>query len=908
MGQPRTSTSNDDSTLLSTVSGTCYNWDEGLLLPKTFHVMTLGGTSPNSPDGINSTEPYSKVKATQSIYYFLTPQKIQKRVALSARPAGAITLSKSDAEEVMYKFKKEFEETFSKGWDDDKAGDVEFVGFTDDTGVVGSFGRTLLTFTLQSVPLSLACYAITAVVCSLLLANFRDYVRSRMALGMFGALVAVIAFSAAIGLTALFNIKLNIVQMWTLPFLMVGLGMDDMFILALAADVFFSKEENKRNGRHNMETAEHIFIEAYENVGIPVSLTSVVNAAMFSIMTISDIAAVKLTAITAVISVILLYLTMMTSFAAAIALDFKRQIENRNDVFCCFDNYAIAVSKVDPKLKAKKMEEEEKDGQTLPQLKHFFWDRGYAPMMKSIVGRVLILVIALVLFILACVGLSQMQIGLGLEEFFPEGSLGNRFASLQSEFFPTWPAQMNWGKVKYYDKDTQLDMMEQFEDVVLGKRVTTIDTDYLWTASVAEWSMIADYDLGYCDSSSVLTSGNCGPVLSTTCTGTWVENTPELRLAREGGVCRSGSELAAVNSSYDTTKEYCPVLHLSEADYAMCVGLYVNYTLLYSTLAPGFALEDDKMTPQVPIKFSKASGSTMFTYDLDSTEAYVSMISDARDACDDSSGPHCWVSGIAFEYWEQYITIETWLLEISGFGLLIAFAVSSIFFYIGFNTHGQKESGAPPPSLICGVVDQQDAFLSLICGLIVALNSALSLFVVVGMSALSGVNMCGLSAMACLMSAGFSVEFSVHVVHRFVEADPSLSPVDRVIEGVESLFMPTALGFISSAVGIMTLLFSRFSFVLIYFFVPLFIMLVVTFFFGIFMLPAILSVVDVDIFKLHGKVDEANAKPKEVEVELVNMEPTFNALNQTKTPDAPINNANEGPIFSAVNDGRAEQL
>jgi hypothetical protein len=889
MGQPRTSTDNDDEVLLGAASEICYNWDEGLVLPEAFPVMTLGGTSPRDAEDVNSTNPYNRIRALQSIYYFLHPDKIQSRVASEDRPQGAKTISKGKAEEILYKFKKEFEKTYSSGWNDDKDGDVQFVGFTDDTGVIGSFGRTLSTFTVQSLPLSLLCYVITAVVCSLLLANLHDYVRSRMALGMFGSIAAVVAFSGALGLTCIFNIKLNIVQTWTLPFLMVGLGMDDMFILALAADVFFAKEENKRNGRHNMNSAEEIFIEAYENVAIPVSLTSVVNAAMFSIMTLSDIAAVKLTAVTAVLSVIMLYFTMMTCFAAAIALDFQRQIDNRNDIFCCFENYEMAMTKAEEKKHMKKVEQEEKEGQTLPELKHLFWDRGYAPMMRSTIGRIVILLIALVLFILACVGMSQMEVGLGLEEFFPAGSLGNRFAVLQRRFFPTWPAQMNWGEIDYYNPDIQIRIMKQFEDVVEGKRITDLDTSYLWTASLAEWSMTEDYDVGYCNSGNVLSGGNCGPSLNSKCTGSWVENYHDLKLSGDGGVCRTGTELNAVNSSFDTTKEYCPVLDLPESDYAHCLGLYRNYTSLYSVLSPGIAIDDDGFTPQLPIKFSKASGSSLFTYDLTSTAAYVDMISEARKACD-NNGPHCWVSGIAFEYWEQYVDIQLWLLEISGYGLLIALFVSSLFFYIGFSTHREERGKG---SKVCGL-DQQDLMLSTICGFIVTLNSALSLYVVVGMSSLSGVNMCGLSAMACLMSAGFSVEFSVHVVHRFVEADPSLSPVERVVQGIESLFMPTALGFISSAVGIMTLLFSRFSFVLVYFFIPLFIMLVVTFFFGIFMLPTILSLLDLPIFKIYGKAEE-DKKPTEEK----GIDDEKEGIELTHTPANPLQDTNKTVTVTA---------
>lgn len=131
LGYPRTSTSNTDEVLLAAVSETCYNWDEGLVLPEVYHIMTMGGTKPNSQDEVSSSSPYSRVKATQSIYYFLHQDKIKTRLASGERPGGDIIVSTSDAEEILYRFKKKFENTFSQGWNNDKSGDIQFTAFTD---------------------------------------------------------------------------------------------------------------------------------------------------------------------------------------------------------------------------------------------------------------------------------------------------------------------------------------------------------------------------------------------------------------------------------------------------------------------------------------------------------------------------------------------------------------------------------------------------------------------------------------------------------------------------------------------------------------------------------------------------------------------------------------------------------
>ena len=47
------------------------------------------------------------------------------------RPQGSIEISVEDAEEILYKFKEKFEDAWTKGWDKDSQGEVQFVGFFD---------------------------------------------------------------------------------------------------------------------------------------------------------------------------------------------------------------------------------------------------------------------------------------------------------------------------------------------------------------------------------------------------------------------------------------------------------------------------------------------------------------------------------------------------------------------------------------------------------------------------------------------------------------------------------------------------------------------------------------------------------------------------------------------------------
>merc|ERR1711904_618456 len=94
--------------------------------------------------------------------------------------------------------------------------------------------------------------------------------------------------------------------------------------------------------------------------------------------------------------------------------------------------------------------------------------------------------------------------------------------------------------------------------------------------------------------------------------------------------------------------------------------------------------------------------------------------------------------------------------------------------------------------------------------------------------------------MSCVMSIGLIVEYSVHVIHRFLEA-PQGTAAARMQRAMEWLFFPLAMAFLTSAVSILMMAFSKFQFVRLYFFAPLAFAVLITYFFGSFSLPCLLG-------------------------------------------------------------------
>ena len=92
---------------------------------------------------------------------------------------------------------------------------------------------------------------------------------------------------------------------WTLPFIILGIGVDDVYIVLMSL---------KQQGGFT----EVNFLRAMREVAVPVTMTSLVNCLMFAVLNISDIPAVYKTATVATICVIALYVFY---FPAVLCLD-----------------------------------------------------------------------------------------------------------------------------------------------------------------------------------------------------------------------------------------------------------------------------------------------------------------------------------------------------------------------------------------------------------------------------------------------------------------------------------------------------------------------------------------------------------------------------------------------------------
>jgi hypothetical protein len=267
-------TNQTDESILRRASRELYYIDEGETLGVVDRNILLGGVTPQVGN-YSFENPLQEVGVITTLYPGLLPDKIVERVKNCNRPGGSVNINADEAEDILKAFKEAFEDSWSEGWNNNDDGEVQFVLLSDGTGASGTTARMLKDITLDNGKLMAISILLIAFFSVMFLIQF-DWIKSRVLITLVGVGLVLLAFFASIGFAILLGIKINITIAWTLPFIILGLGVDDVYI------VLMGLKKEKGYSKQN-------FISAMKEVAVPVTMTSLVNCCMFAAMNMSDV-------------------------------------------------------------------------------------------------------------------------------------------------------------------------------------------------------------------------------------------------------------------------------------------------------------------------------------------------------------------------------------------------------------------------------------------------------------------------------------------------------------------------------------------------------------------------------------------------------------------------------------------
>ncbi|XP_039955709.1 patched domain-containing protein 3 [Bactrocera tryoni] len=369
----------------------------------------------------------------------------------------------------------EWEETFLK-----------VVGKAENSGAfkhisVSYFASRTLDHELEKntravVPYFSSTFALMALF-SVITCMMGDAVRSKPWLGLMGNISAIMATCAAFGLAMYCGIEFIGINL-AAPFLMIGIGIDDTFVMLAGW----------RRTPAKMPVAErmgHMMSEA----AVSITITSLTDLFSFWIGIISPFRSVQIFCTYSVFAVVFTFVWHITFFAACMAISGYRERHNLHAIFGCkVQAMSVAIKEkrnfLYKAIMAGGINRDDPDN-PIDNKDHmfmaFFKDH-LAAVINNKWCKMLIILIFATYLAGACYGLTQIKEGLERRKLSKADSYSVEFFDREDEYYREFPYRMQviiTGDLNYSDPIVQ----DQIEELTRTLENTSYVTSSLYTES-----------------------------------------------------------------------------------------------------------------------------------------------------------------------------------------------------------------------------------------------------------------------------------------------------------------------------------------------------------------------------------------------------------------------------------------
>ncbi|KAL3804398.1 hypothetical protein HJC23_011326 [Cyclotella cryptica] len=204
-----------------------------------------------------------------------------------------------------------------------------------------------------------------------------------------------------------------------LPFVLLGIGVDDAFVIANAFD---REREGVPREKEDDESLVKRGARALARSGASITVTSLTDLVAFAISASSALPALGSFCAFASINIFFLWALSATFFTSTMLLDEKRQRDNRRDMLCC--------------LKRKTISDEEDNGSKEGFISRYF--RYYhGPAILSKAGKPVTLLVFAGLLGFGIYGTMELPVEDSSRSFIPSDSYVNDYAAAADNYFPS---------------------------------------------------------------------------------------------------------------------------------------------------------------------------------------------------------------------------------------------------------------------------------------------------------------------------------------------------------------------------------------------------------------------------------------------------------------------------------------
>uniref|UniRef100_A0A0P5P9V2 Patched domain-containing protein n=1 Tax=Daphnia magna TaxID=35525 RepID=A0A0P5P9V2_9CRUS len=264
-----------------------------------------------------------------------------------------------------------------------------------------------------------------------------NWIEQRVVLSIVGVSVVAQAILASYGLCFYLGVQYGPIHP-IIPFLLLGIGVDDMFVIIQALD-------NLSNEEKQLPIPERM-ARAMKHAGVSITVTSVTDIAAFAIGATTSMPALRSFCINAMSGILMLFVLEVTFFVALTVLDERRKA--RHSIGCCFrpkaDDWKPAPCSQRDLLK-------------------LFFERFYGPFLLRTPVKVFVLIVTAALVSVNIWGIFQLEQNFDPNWYLNEHSYPSEYFNAMRLYFPESGerASVYTGKIDYIGQRDQLNRMTE---------------------------------------------------------------------------------------------------------------------------------------------------------------------------------------------------------------------------------------------------------------------------------------------------------------------------------------------------------------------------------------------------------------------------------------------------------------